>query len=419
MAQVCTVLVKNLARNISYDLLLGADGVVQEAVHLTKASNIDGLEYVSVLDQEGRVVAHSDTSRPVTTMSDSMLAAISEAQDVVSREYGQYYEFFYPIRVTRFDRDLQRKFFVGVAAVVFSKEALRAPIRRAQRWLVTAAALVAIFSTAGIYLLAKKMTVQIRQLSEGARQVGRGNLDVAVRASSKDELGQLATEFNNMVAELREKFHMQKFVSKLTVQMLRRRAGHEDLLREGERRRVTILFSDVRGFTAVTQRLEPEKVVKLINVYFDVQTRVIERHGGIVDKFIGDQIMAIFEGEGMEANAVRAGVEIQTSLRELNDQRRLHGKVILEVGIGINQGPAVVGNMGSKNRMDYTVIGDVVNLAARLCALARPGQIIAAESVINNTDGEFRVSRSRPIRFKGLHRAIDICEIDCYEGYVV
>jgi len=263
------------------------------------------------------------------------------------------------------------------------------------------------------------MTVQIRQLSDGARKVGRGNLDVRVDIATQDELGQLATEFNNMVSELREKFHMQKFVSKLTVQMLRRRAGHEDLLKEGEKRRVTVLFSDVRGFTAVTQQLEPEEVVKLINVYFDLQTRVIERHGGVVDKFIGDQIMAIFEGEGMESNAVRAAVEIQTSLRELNSQRRIHGKVILQVGIGINQGAAVVGNMGSKNRMDYTVIGDVVNLAARLCALARPSQIIAAESVVQGTNGEFHTVRSRSLRFKGLNRPIDICEINYREPHVV
>jgi adenylate cyclase len=168
----------------------------------------------------------------------------------------------------------------------------------------------------------------------------------------------------------------------------------------------------VRNFSSIAEMLEPEDIVKLINIYFDLQTRIIERHHGIVDKFMGDQIMAIFQGRGMADNVLRAAVEIQRQIRTLNQERAAAGLATLEIGIGINNGMAVMGHMGSANRMDYTVIGDVVNVAARLCAAAKAGQIITSLELAHKVNGSYPTSRLKSVSVKGRSQAIEVCEVD-------
>jgi adenylate cyclase len=221
-----------------------------------------------------------------------------------------------------------------------------------------------------------------------------------------------------MVTHLREKLQMQKFVSKLTVQMIQARGGSRVVPQEGERRSVTILFSDIRNFTTIAERLEPEQIVELINIYFDVQTQIIEANRGVVDKFMGDQIMSIFQGPSMIVNATRAAVEIQRAVSALNKQREAMGAATLELGIGINQGSAVMGNMGSKQRMDYTVIGDVVNIAARLCSVAHGSQIIAELSAARQLNGNYSTILLEPIFVKGRTKAVEICEVN-YERDII
>ena len=156
----------------------------------------------------------------------------------------------------------------------------------------------------------------------------------------------------------------------------------------------------------------PEDTVSLINIYLDLQSRVIEEGNGVVDKFMGDQVMAIFMGETMADDAVNAAVAIQRWIRELNKRRLKKKQVILNVGIGLNDGMVVMGNMGSQNRLDYTVIGDAVNLAARLCAIAKPGQIIAPISIAESLSKTYPTIRLESVMVKGRSTPVDIFEID-------
>ncbi|MBC7186014.1 MAG: adenylate/guanylate cyclase domain-containing protein, partial [Calditrichaeota bacterium] len=134
--------------------------------------------------------------------------------------------------------------------------------------------------------------------------------------------------------------------------------------------------------------------------------------------FMGDQVMAIFLGPNMADNAIRAAVEIQRAIRTLNTKRARGGQVVFEVGIGLNDGPAVVGNMGSTSRMDYTVIGDVVNVASRLCALARPGQIITSANLVHSLSGSYPLAKLAPLQVKGKKDPIEVFEID-YDRAIV
>ena len=386
------------------------DRTVQEELEKLIRTNVDGLVYAFTIDITGDIIVKPDSFITYLTPNRESLKKIISLENPARGENASYIEFFQPVQVRKEGEN--RRITIGVVGVGFSKVAINGPINETKNIILTTAGLIIIISVWGIYFLAERMVNQITALVNAAREVGMGNLDVEVHFQSKDELGQLAREFNNMVLHLREKLQMQKFVSKLTVQMIKERGGTRLRPAEGERHHVTILFSDVRNFTTIAERLEPEQIVRLINIYFHLQTEIIEKHGGVVDKFMGDQIMAIFPSKNMLESAVAAAVEIQRRLRELNKRRSAAGEVILEVGIGINQGYAVLGNMGSKHRMDYTVIGDVVNIAARLCSIAKAGQIIASLGALKALNGKYPTNRLQPIIVKGRSSPIDICEID-------
>lgn len=225
------------------------------------------------------------------------------------------------------------------------------------------------------------MVTRITELSSAAREIGAGNLiylSILVQKTKWANSRVSSTTWSTIFAK--------NCTCKICFQTHRADDQRTQRLDFKTRRRRTPLccnsLSDIRNFTTVAEKLEPEQIVKLINIYFHLQTEMIEKNGGIVDKFMGDQVMAIFPTQNMLPSAIAAAVAIQRGIREVNRKRKQQGEVILEVGIGINHGPAVLGNMGHKLRMDYTVIGDVVNIAARLCGIAKAGQIIASMEAV-------------------------------------
>ncbi|MBN1542179.1 HAMP domain-containing protein [candidate division KSB1 bacterium] len=423
LGETCSLSLRHVSQAIKNDLLpyyLAVDdinngslyaGHIRETIHDVLNEEIDGLVYACVIDRYGLIIAHTDRHmiNHKISVSDSLFFAV--AQQTVARETGDIIEYIHPLFARR-EGSQSERVFLGVTVLGFSKKIIFNPIHRATQAIITLSSIVILFSVALIFFFARRMTGQIDALSEGVRRVSRGNLNVQIQVLTHDELGQLAREFNSMIVHLREKLQMQKFVSKLTVQMIKKRSTARDLLPVGERRGVTLLFSDVRNFSSLTEQLTPEEIIELINIYLDIQSRVIEENNGVVDKYMGDQIMAIFQGENMADNAVHAAVQIQRSIRELNKRRRRNGEVVLTVGCGLHIGSVVMGNMGSKNRMDYTVIGDIVNLASRLCAVAKPGQIIAPIEMVDKLDGEYPTIRLNPIRVKGRRQIVEIFEVD-------
>ena len=139
---------------------------------------------------------------------------------------------------------------------------------------------------------------------------------------------------------------------------------------KGERRRITVLFSDIRGFTTIAEVMRPEAVVRLLGEYFERMVEVVMRHQGTIDKFLGDGMMVIFgaplDDAYQEEHAVAAAIEMQRELSTLSTKWQAEGRPTIRMGIGINSGAAIVGNIGSDQRMEYTAIGDTVNLASRL-----------------------------------------------------
>jgi adenylate cyclase len=194
------------------------------------------------------------------------------------------------------------------------------------------------------------------------------------------------------------------------------KSGDEGLRLGGTRRELTVLFVDIRGFTPLSERAEPEEVVGILNEYLDLAATCIFRHGGTLDKFIGDAAMAIYNAPlPLEDHAMKA-VETAWAMKEASAelQRRLQEKFGLTVsfGIGIHRGPAVFGNIGSKTRMDYTAIGDTVNTAARLESMSKPGQIVISEAVYEAVKDKVRAASLGEVKVKGKEQGITIYELE-------
>ena len=255
-------------------------------------------------------------------------------------------------------------------------------------------------------------TVVVRpvQLIEGvAHRVGKGDLSANADVSSKDEIGNLARRINEMVQGLRERFHLQKFVSQGTVDAVRL-ADQSGVKLGGVRKTATVFFSDIRGFTAYSEKVSPERVVTMLNHCLTRQSSIVRKYGGDIDKYVGDELVAVFVGDKMVENAVRAAIDIQ---KEMRDNATVEDRNVLNIGIGINTGDMVMGAMGSDERMDFTVIGDNVNLGARLCSAAKAGQVLISEfsaKLVSGTDA-FRLRELEPMNVKGKQDALKVFEV--------
>jgi adenylate cyclase len=183
----------------------------------------------------------------------------------------------------------------------------------------------------------------------------------------------------------------------------------------GVNQTITVLFADIRGFTTLSEHENPEKVVGLLNRYFTAMTEIIFEHGGTLDKYIGDGLMAIFGAPTATPNdainAVRAAVAMQKRLIVLNEELRLAGFASINVGVGLHTGEATIGYVGSDQRSEYTAIGDTVNVASRLEGAAKGGQILVSEATARAAGNIFTMAQLEPIPVKNRVQPINLYEI--------
>ncbi len=210
-----------------------------------------------------------------------------------------------------------------------------------------------------------------------------------------------------------ERQALERFLSSQIVEKIL--ASPDQVHLGGENQMATILFADIRGFTRLSEKMEPQKVVELLNDFFTEMTDIIFERGGTLDKYLGDGIMALFGAPIAKADdsvrAVKTAIAMQAALDRLNHEWEARGQKPLRMGIGVNTGQVTAGNIGSSKRMDYTVIGDAVNLASRLCANAAPGQILISEWTYRQLNGGFAAKRLDPIRVKGKETPVEVYEV--------
>lgn len=279
---------------------------------------------------------------------------------------------------------------------------------------------VIVLSFVGSYLLSRRETKSLRTLHKAVQEIGKGNLDLTVTVGTRDEFEDLAKQINAMTQGLKErerlKVGMTRYVSEHILDQIISSEIPAKL--EGERRKVTILFSDIRGFTHLSEAMPPEQVVALLNEYFEAMIEVIFRHKGTLDKFLGDGIMVEFgaplEDPEQERHAIETAIEMQQELSKLNALWKEANRPTLNIGIGIHTGLAIVGSIGSAKRMEYTAIGDTVNIASRLQAATKSlnQPILASTATFGSLLGHFKSKDLGPIKLPGREEPVHVYAVE-------
>lgn len=311
---------------------------------------------------------------------------------------------------------------VGYTVVSFSNSFIQERVHLA----VNRVTVIGIIAVAAVSLLSIPLSSTllrpIFRLFKGTQEIALGNFDYRIPEISKDEIGDLVSSFNRMASELKKKELLKgvfnRYVSPHVADEIFK--DPETIRLGGDRRDVTILFADIRGFTAMSRSMEPEAIVEVLNRYFTLVTEIIFRFEGTIDKFIGDAVMSVF-GSPIRTSihldqGIKAAVAIKLAVQDVNQARRMQGFPPLQMGIGINSGEVIVGNMGSQSRMEYTAVGDAVNVASRLTDLAKAGDILVSEDIYRSIRNNV-VAEERPgVAIKGMDKPVTVYNIIGLKG---
>jgi len=277
-----------------------------------------------------------------------------------------------------------------------------------------------LFSLAALDRIAGHITKPLIQLAHATEEVSKGqyaSYEMPDLGHRKDEIATLVKGFEEMVKGFLEKEKIRAVLNKVVSKDVADEILKSTIHLGGEDRVVTILFSDIRGFTKMTADLSPQKTIEMLNSYMTKMFRVIEGEGGVIDKYVGDEIMALYGAPithpDHAVRALSAAKLMIETLKKWNQERELKGDPSMTMGIGIHTGLVVAGNMGAEDRLNYTVLGANVNLASRLCQAAGPMQIIISEHTLQEpgVKDSFYTSPLESILPKGFSEPIKIYEI--------
>ena len=294
-----------------------------------------------------------------------------------------------------------------LAVLLKSRDSALAPYRRIQLGLLALGLLVGAIGIAGSAALARTLTSSIADLVKATERVAAGHFDDPIDVESGDEIGELATSFNIMMLGLRERADMKKFVSHSTMEMIQAHLSKQ--YAAGERKTITVVFTDMRGFTSTTEKCPPEKAVQLLNSCLSLQADMVKHFNGDVDKFVGDCVMALFDGTDSTLRAIRCAVEIEQALAAQDSGGPCEPPI--QVGIGIVTGEVILGSIGSEDRRDFTAVGPNVNLCSRLCSMAGPGEILLSESTYQEVENLVAAEPIAPLTLKGFSEPIPVYRI--------
>jgi len=362
-----------------------------------------------LVDAQKRLVVHSDSRRfkPFQDMSahPAVLAAFKNANVSTgvqrysfadTNEYGSF-----------------RRVSIGTAAVIttVNEDVAFSDVRWVRILTILIAFLIIIIAVLFIYFFSRTISDPLKKLVVATQAVRAGNYDVQVENSSRDETGELTGAFNEMTAGLKEREHLKGAFGKFVNEEVAKMVMKGDLALGGESKTATVFFSDIRSFTSISEKLTPHEVVEFLNEYMTLMVEIVHKHNGVVDKFIGDAIMAIWGAPVTRPNdlenAMNATLEMRASLAKFNVGRGSRHKPIIRIGMGLNTGELLAGQIGSNDRLEYTVIGDTVNLASRIESLNKTfgTDILISEHTFALVKKKFTCVELQKIKVKGKHEA--------------
>jgi adenylate cyclase len=310
------------------------------------------------------------------------------------------------------------KFVVGVSMERLEKEFQKDFILNISVLVATLLLLVAY----ALFALGRLVLGPIHQVMDAMRQVHRGNLDTRVELSSSDEIGVLADTYNFMVRGLREREQLKDAFSRYVSTKVYERINLGQITLTGEARNATVLFSDIRSFTSISEKMPPADVVRMLNDYFNVMVEIVFKYDGFLNKFIGDALMAVYnvpiEQSTPEMRAVNTALEMIHELDRFNKEQAARGGVQLKIGIGINTGPVIAGNIGHMKRLEYTVIGDTVNLAQRVESQTKVTgmPVLISETTYRAVAAQITAHPLPPVKIKGKQELVQLYAVTGLKG---
>ncbi|HXU75265.1 MAG TPA: adenylate/guanylate cyclase domain-containing protein [Methylomirabilota bacterium] len=258
------------------------------------------------------------------------------------------------------------------------------------------------------FLLSNGLTVPIRELVTGTAEISGGNLGVRVPVRSRDEIGQLAESFNNMAAGLAQKDVYRRCLNLVADEKVAKQLVSGEISLGGSVQDVSVLFCDIRGFTPLTQYMPPDEVIAMINEHMTALTAVVKKHNGVLDKFVGDLLMAVFGAPVRHENDTLAAGRCALGLLEERQKLNQTARHRLQVRVGLATGPVVAGCIGSVDRLNYTVLGERVNLASRLCTHAEDGEVLIDQTTKERLNGLLVVEPAAAMHLKGFDKPVDV-----------
>jgi len=346
------------------------------ANHLAEIMSTGSFNTSMLVNKVGDVLIHSDFDKMI---SGTNIASLSAFQNMIASELDNSQSIF-P------DENNDKCFYayhkiIGGMLVITteSEKTVFESIDRTTYRIILFSLAILFLAIFIIRIFSKTITHPIGELVDASHQIEDGQYDLTIKPATRDEIGALTKSFVHMSKGLAERERLRTTFSKFTNKTIAERAMKGELVLGGETRNATVFFSDIRSFTAMSEKLQPQQVVDMLNEYMTSMVACVNKTGGVVDKYIGDSIMAVWgapESAGTSAddawNSVQAALLMRTALAMLNKKRTSLGQPAIRIGCGINTGAVVAGQIGSSERMEYTVIGDTVNFASRTESLNKP-----------------------------------------------
>ena len=377
------------------------------------AIRIGDTGHALVVDDTGRLVAHPDISLVLRSGAgagdfDRLKAVVSAANGSAVATTGEDGK---PVVALSVRAPNVGWTVIAEQPVQEAFESIRAAL---QRSLILIGLGIA-FALVLAYWRAGRMWGPIRQLEDGVERIGMGQFDHRIAIHSRDELEQLAVRFNQMAEELAASQQKSERISRLKqflAPQVAELVEHSDQgLLDGQRREVVAIFGDLRGFTAFSARAEPDLVIAVLREYYEAIGTATARHAGTLIRFAGDGVMVLVNApvacENPAQRGIRLAIDMQAAVQSLANYWNARGCAI-GFGVGIAMGPATVGTLGWHGRLDYTAIGNVVNLASRLCDLAEDAQILVDPVVTGHVEDSIALASIGERAIKGYDRALEV-----------
>jgi class 3 adenylate cyclase len=389
-----------------------------EFARLIAGSTFNQSGYAVLVDGEGQIIAHPNAARldqNVATYPAVQAARLSRGVGSLVAKDAAGANKLFVYRALKNPSTMARQPWVLLTEVDRNEEL--AGLRRLRRELGLGVVLVLFSSFLIAQQVSSSITNPLQRLGEFAKRIGSGDLTTRTAIVGRDVSGRLSATLNDMAAGLQERDHVKEVFGRYIATQVSDKILNGEVNLGGEARRVTILFSDIRNFTGMSEAMAPQQVVAFLNDYFSEMVDAVFEQGGVLDKFMGDGLMAVFGSVGDETDhqrrAVQTALRMKALLAKINGVRAMSGGAPIAIGIGIHTDEVIVGNIGSRKRLEYTVVGDGVNTTSRLQTLNKEfgTTILVSETTHEAIAGEFECRQMPEAHLRGKTKNLQFYEV--------